>query len=300
MQEFTPPELQRIVTDEIARNPLPDPAPESPPAARKERWADGDAYERFIGRWSRLAAAEFVRWLDVPDGGEWIDVGCGTGALTSAIQHGAAPRRVRGYDLSPQHVEAARRAVGDPRAEFAQADATQLPDPAHAFDAAVSGLVLNFVPEPPRALAEMRRVVRPGGVAAAYVWDMGGGMEMIRVFGEAALELDPIAAELDAALRSPLCHEAALRELFESSGLRGVEVRAIDVPTRFRDFDDYWEPFLGGVGPAPGYLLALGDERRAALRERVRSRLPIAADGSISLTARAWAARGTTPAGDAD
>jgi len=282
MQELTPSETLSA-TDEPTRNPLPDPALKESPAPRKDRWTDGDAYERFVGRWSRPVGAEFVRWLGVPPGREWIDVGCGTGALTSAILHGAAPLRVRGYDLSPQHVEAARRGVGDPRAEFAQADATHLPEPAHAFDAAVSGLVLNFVPEPPRALAEMRRVVRPGGVAAAYVWDLG-----------------PSAAELGEALRFPLCHEAGLRELFESSGLRGVEVRAIDVPTRFRDFDDYWEPFLGGVGPAPGYILALGDERRVALRELVRSRLPVAADGSISLTARAWAARGTTPAGDAD
>jgi SAM-dependent methyltransferase len=205
----------------------------------------------------------------------------------------AAPRSVRGYDLSPDHVAAARERVGDPRAKFAQADATALPDPPHACAAAVCGLVLNFVPEPPRAVAEMRRVVRPGGRVAAYVWDYAEGMQLIRTFWNAAVELDPAAAALDEAPRFPLCRPEPLRELFESVGLRDVQVRAIDVPTRFEDFDDYWQPFLGGQGPAPGYAASLDPERQAALRERIRSRLPVAPDGSIPLTARAWAVQGT-------
>ncbi|HSU14963.1 class I SAM-dependent methyltransferase [Longimicrobium sp.] len=261
----------------------------------RDSWASGDAYERYIGRWSRPVAAEFVRWLGVPDGREWVDVGCGTGALAAAILDAASPRRVRGYDLSPDHVAAARERVDDPRAEFAQADATHLPDPPHACDAAVSGLVLNFVPEPARAVAEMRRVVRPGGVVAAYVWDYAGEMQLIRTFWDAAVELDPAAAQLDEGRRFPICRPEPLRALFASAGLGGVDVRAIDIPTRFRDFDDYWEPFLGGQGPAPGYAVSLDDERRGALRERIRSRLPISPDGGITLTARAWAARGTAP-----
>ncbi|HEU0302477.1 MAG TPA: methyltransferase domain-containing protein [Longimicrobium sp.] len=258
-----------------------------------ESWAGAGAYERYVGRWSRPVAAELVRWLQPPPGLEWIDVGCGTGALTAAILQLAAPRRVRGYDLSPEHVRGARAYVRDPRAEFAQADAAALPDPPHACDAAVSGLVLNFVPEAARALAEMRRVARPGGTVAVYVWDYAGEMQLMRIFWDAAVALDPSAAPLDEGRRFPLCRPEALRERFESAGLRDVQVRAIDVPTRFVDFDDYWTPFLGGQGPAPGYAVSLDARSRAALRERIRERLPIAADGSISLTARAWAARGT-------
>lgn len=259
----------------------------------KDSWASGDAYEQYIGRWSRPVAARFLRWLHLPNDLEWVDVGCGTGALASAILQAASPRRVRGYDLSPEHVAAARERVKDPRAEFAQADATALPDPPHAYDAAVSGLVLNFVPQPPRAVGEMRRVVRPGGTVAAYLWDYAGGMQLIRAFWDAAVALDPAAAELDEGRRFPLCRPAPLEDLFRSAGLTGVEARPIDVPTRFADFDDYWRPFLGGQGPAPGYAVSLDAERRNALRERIRSRLPIAADGSIALFARAWAVRGT-------
>lgn len=256
-------------------------------------WASGDAYERYVGRWSRSVAARFVQWLDVPDGRDWIDVGCGTGALAAAILHAAAPLRVRGYDLSVDHVAAARARVGDPRAEFAQADATALPDPAHAYDVAVSGLVLNFVPEPARAVGEMRRVVRPGGTVAAYVWDYAGQMQLIRGFWDAAVELDPAAAGLDEGRRFGLCAPEPLHDLFASAGLRDVQARAIDVPMRFADFDDYWQPFLGGQGPAPGYAASLDEERRGALRELLRARLPIDADGSITLNARAWAVRGT-------
>ncbi len=256
-------------------------------------WSTADAYERYVGRWSRPVAAEFLRLLDLPPGLDWVDVGCGTGALSSAILQAAAPRRVRGYDLSPEYVAAARAQVSDPRAEFAQADATALPTAADDCDAAVSGLVLNFVPEHVRALAEMRRIVRPGGTVGVYLWDYAGEMQLIRIFWDAAVELDPSARELDEGVRFPLCQPEPLRELFEAAGLAQVQVRAIDVPTRFRDFDDFWQPFLGGQGPAPGYAMSLDEDRRTVLRELIRSRLPVEPDGSIALSARAWAARGT-------
>jgi SAM-dependent methyltransferase len=256
-------------------------------------WASGDAYERYVGRWSRPVAAEFVRWLGLPRGLDWMDVGCGTGALAEAIFDAAAPRRVRGYDLSPEHVAAARARVADVRAEFTVADAARLPDAADACDAAVSGLVLNFVPEPARALAEMRRVVRPGGSVGVYVWDYAGEMQLIRAFWDAALELDPAAAAMDEGRRFPICRPEPLRTLFEDAGLDDVQVRAIDVPTRFADFEDFWQPFLGGQGPAPGYVASLDEDRQVALRERLRARLPVDADGSITLNARAWPARGT-------
>ena len=157
----------------------------------------------------------------------------------------------------------------------------------------VSGLVLNFVPDPAAAVAEMTRVARPGGAVAAYVWDYRDGMELMRRFWDAAVALDPVARELDEGQRfGPMCRPEVLAALFRDAGLRRVEARAVDVPTRFRDFDDYWMPFLGGQGPAPGYAMTLSENRRAALRERIRADLPIASDGSISLSARAWAVRG--------
>jgi len=164
-------------------------------------------------------------------------------------------------------------------------------------DAAVSGLVLSFVPDPAGAVAEMTRVTRAGGRVAAYVWDYGGRMELIRRFWDAAAALDPAAATLDEGRRFGLCRPEPLAGLFRDAGLVEVAGRPIEVPTRFRDFDDYWTPFLGGQGPAPGYAMALDEGRRAALREALRARLPVAADGSIPLVARAWAVAGTRAAG---
>jgi SAM-dependent methyltransferase len=153
-------------------------------------------------------------------------------------------------------------------------------------------LVLNFLPEPRRAITEMLRVLRPGGVVAAYVWDYAEKMEMIRYFWDAAVKLDPASSEFAEARRFAICHPTLLLELFRNAGLLEIEVRPIDVPTHFDDFDDYWTPFLGGQGPAPGFAVSLSEERREALREQIRSSLPMAKDGSIRLMARAWAVRG--------
>ena len=259
---------------------------------RKDTWAAGKLYEPYVGRWSRLVARDFLAWLAVPPQGDWLDVGCGTGALSEAILRHAQPRTLTGIDPSAGFVEHARAHIADPKASFEVADAQSLPVESARLDAAVSGLVLNFVAKPAVAVGEMARAVRPGGTVAAYVWDYGGKMELMRHFWDAAAALDPAAVELDEARRFPLCQPAPLDDLFTRAGLRDVVVRPIDVPTGFRDFDDYWNPFLGGQGPAPGYAMSLSEERRAALRERIRSELPIAADGSIDLIARAWAVRG--------
>lgn len=262
---------------------------------RKDNWADGNLYEPYVGRWSRLVAKDFLQWLALPARLDWLDVGCGTGALTATVLRQMQPRSVTGIDPSAGFIDYAKAHVSDPRVAFEVADAQSLPGEPARFDAAVSGLVLNFVPKPLLAAQEMARAVRSGGMVAAYVWDYAGKMELMRYFWDAAVELDRDASRLAEALRFPICRPNALTALLDEVGLRDVEARAIDVPTTFRDFDDYWNPFLGGQGPAPSYAMSLSEERRAALRDRIRALLPIAGDGSIPLIARAWAARGQRP-----
>lgn len=257
---------------------------------KKDIWAAGDRYEPYVGRWSRVVAKEFLAWLAIPKGKRWLDVGCGTGALTQSIQAAAAPAQVHGVDPSAGFVEYAKAHTAG--ASFDAGDAQALPVKDGEFDAAVAGLVLNFVPKPAQAAAEMRRAVRPGGTVAAYVWDYAGRMELMRYFWDAAVALNPEAKALDEGPRFPLCNEKSLTALFKDAGLRDVQTRAIDAPTPFRDFDDYWTPFLGGQGPAPACCMSLAEEKRAALRERIRSKLPLRPDGSIQLIARAWAIKG--------
>lgn len=257
-----------------------------------ETWNSGDAYERYVGRWSRLVARQFLDWLNVGTGRDWLDVGCGTGELTRAILADHAPGAITGIDQSAAHISYARDHTSDSRAVFHAADAQALDLPDAAVDVAVSGLVLNFVPRPERAVVEMARVTRPGGIVAAYVWDYAGQMQMMRAFWDAAVALDATARDQAEDVRFALCRPDALRALFENAGLREVTFRSIDIPTHFRDFDDYWLPFLGGQGPAPGYTMSLSEDARTALRERLRATLPTEPDGAIDLWARAWAVRG--------
>ena len=265
----------------------------SPEASRPaDVWASGAAYEPYVGRWSRLVARELLSWLAVPPGSRWLDVGCGSGALSATILAIGSPSRVKGIDASADYVAFAREQVRDERVQFEIGDAQALPEESASYDAVVAGLVLNFVPQPDRMIAEMARVARSAGVVAVYVWDYADQMQLMRHFWDAAVALDPTALELDEGRRFPICQPDRLMDLFRQAELGTVEARAIDVPTRFRDFDDYWAPFQGGQGPAPSYAMALSPERRAVLRERLRARLLVAPDGSIQLTARAWAVRG--------
>jgi SAM-dependent methyltransferase len=260
--------------------------PSQPPA----NWGAGDRYEPYVGRWSRRAAPEFLAWLAIPAGKRWLDVGCGTGALSQTILANAQPASVAGVDPSEGFLAFARARV--PQAEFRVGDAQALTFEDDSFDAAVSGLVLNFVPDAAKAASEMRRVVCPGGTVAAYVWDYAGEMQLMRRFWAAAVALDPAAGALDEAIRFSLCRPDALRALWAAAGMQDIEVRTIDVPTVFKDFDDYWSPFLGGQGPAPTYCMSLPEDHRARLRQHLHDTLPIEADGSIRLIARAFAVRG--------
>lgn len=259
-----------------------------------DAWNSGLAYEPFIGRWSRRIALDFIRWLAIPANSAWLDFGCGTGALAQTILAQAAPRKVIGTDRSADYVAFAAAHTPDPRASFVVSELPDLPSTPGGFDAVVSGLVLNFVPSPVDALAAMRTRARTGGCVAAYVWDYAKGMQLLRHFWDAAIELDPAAAEQDEGVRFPVCRAGALARAFTEAGLRHVEERSIVVDTIFRDFDDYWSPLLGGQGPAPGYVAGLSHEKREALRKNLSARLPRATDGSIPLRARAWAVRGTS------
>ncbi len=259
-----------------------------------DTWERGSPYERYIGRWSRLVAPAFLTWLGRPHDERWLDVGCGTGALCAAILDRCAPASLTGVEPSEGFLGLAAQNLGD-RVRLRAGSAAALPLDDASCDVVVSGLVLNFVPDTAAGLAEMRRVTAPGGTVAAYVWDYGGEMEIIRIFWDCAVALDPACAGLHEGPRFPLCTPAALRAAFEAAGFANVATTALDARAEFRDFDDYWQPFLGGQGPAPAYVASLSDDRRAALREALRARIAAPRAGPVTLRARAWAVSGRAP-----
>lgn len=256
-----------------------------------DRWVAGDAYELYVGRWSRRVAPRFLDWLGEPPGQRWLDVGCGTGALVGAILDRCEPDTVVGVEPSPGFLAKARERLSG-RARLLQGDAAHIPLPDHSVDVVASALVLNFVPDVQAGLREMVRVTAPGGRVAAYVWDYAQGMELIRHFWDAAVITDASARPLDEAVRFPLCSPAALTRAFEAVGLGEIEMSALEVETVFADFEDYWSPFLGAQGPAPTYLASLPESARERLRRTLSDRLPRAPDGTIRLRARAWAVAG--------
>jgi len=258
----------------------------------RDRWAAGSSYEDFMGRWSRMLAPAFVAWLRIPPGAHWLDVGCGTGALADAVCSHADPASVTGCDPAAPLVEFARERSRDSRQSFVIAGAGNLPPRPGGYDSVTSLFALNFLPDPEAAIREMTSVAAPGSTVSACVWDYRDGMRFLRHFWDAAVAQDPAAAALDEASRFPLCRRDALTALFRSSGLAGVRCEPIEIRTAFAGFDDYWRPFLGGTGPAPSYVASLDDDRRADLVRRLEETLRPGPDGTIALTARAWAVRG--------
>jgi SAM-dependent methyltransferase len=244
-------------------------------------FSESDGYERFMGRWSRRLAPKFVTFSGVTEGDRVLDVGSGTGALSAAAA-AVESVQVTGIEPSPAYVRYAQE-HGDGR--FQVGDALALPFPDDAFDKTLSMLVLNFVPDAPAALQQMIRVTRPGGVVAAAVWDYGDGMQMLRTFWDAAVALDPGAAARDER-HMPLCTRGALAELWHAHDLRDVDEQSLTIDLAFASFDDYWQPFLGGQGPAGVYVSTLSESARRALESRLR------ADVDLTLRARAWAVRG--------
>jgi len=265
-------------------------------SSRHDSWQAGVNYDAYMGRWSRLLAERFVDWLDAPRAGNWVDVGCGTGSLSAAILARADPANVIGIDASEGFARHAAAAIHDPRATFVRGDAQALDLPDASRDVAVSGLVLNFVPDKVAMLREMKRVCRPGGAVGFFVWDYPGrGVGFMRAFWDAAVALDRNARDLAEFRRFPDCTEAALCALAERAWGVPVASRALEIDTRFADFADFWTPFTLGAGPAPGYCAALSPDQRETLRATLERDLPLEADGAIALRARAWAVRATTP-----
>jgi SAM-dependent methyltransferase len=257
-----------------------------------DSWELGEAYEIFMGRWSCPVAREFIRWLGPPPNGRWLDVGCGTGALSQTIGQIAAPQQIMGIDFSEGFIRHARQLYPEAVYDFQVGSALDLPGANDTFDVVVSGLALNFFPDPETAVRQMCRVVKRGGTVAIYVWDYVAGMEMLRYFWDAAVALDPQAATLDEGRRFPICQPEPLQALFAKAGLDKVVVQTIETTAVFRDFTAYWQPFLGRNGPAPSYVAALTPDQKIALAEQLRQLLPIQPDGTIPLKMWAWAIRG--------
>ena len=256
-----------------------------------DSWERGNPYERYVGRWSRQVAPLFLAWLNIPAGRRWLDVGCGTGALCSAILDRCAPELVSAVEPSEGFLKTAAENLSG-KATLYQGTAAKIPLKDASVDVVVSALAFNFMEDQRAALQEMARVTRHGGTIAAYVWDYAGKMEFMRYFWDAAVGLDPQAAKLDEGVRFPVCNPEALEKLFNSAGLKDVETAAIDIETSFENFDEYWGPFLGGQGPAPAYVMSLDEQARIRLRDTLRERLPKASNGSITMIARTWAVRG--------
>lgn len=253
---------------------------------------DARAYEGYIGRWSRVVAREFVAWLEIPAKAMWYDVACGTGALTSIVLATCAPTGVDASDPDETRIGFARRTIEDERARFFIGDGTQIAAPSDTYDVLVNGLGFPQIRETAKALAEFRRVTKPGGIVAGYVWDFDGEMQLLRFFWNAAAEFETDAESEDDSERFEICNPERLAAAWRAAGFSDVVVRAIDGRARFDSFDDFWTPFLRGNAPAQAHVAGLGERLRAQLRERLRTTLPIANDGSIELITRAWAAKG--------
>lgn len=258
-----------------------------------DSWLSGIAYERFMGRWSTLIAQKFLRWLALPPARRWLDVGCGTGSLTKLVLETQQPKEIIAIDSSRDFIAHAQRSITHPSVQFKVGLAQSLELESNSMDAVVSGLVLNFVPQPKAAILEMLRVTKPGGKIGIFLWDYAAGMQMLRYFWNAAVELDHHAKKLDEGLRFPLCQEGQLEALIREAGVQQVEATAMEVKTVFHNFEDYWQPFLGNVGPAPSYTMSLNQKDRKKLEDKLRKSLPIDDDGSIAMLARAWAVKGT-------
>ncbi len=257
-------------------------------------FANGAAYERHMGRWSRLVGADFLRWLDAPSAARWLDIGCGNGAFTEELVARCAPAAVTAIDPSDGQLAFARARPGVEMVEFSKADAQELPYTSASFDVAVMALVLSFVPDPAQAVVEMRRVVRPGGIVATYMWDLINGGAPASPVADAmrSLGIEPPFPPNAETSRSDV-----LRELWQAAGLESIEAQTIAITVTFESFEDFWESNSLPVGPFGTVIAAMSADASNRLRSRLREQLATAGDGGITFQSRANAIAGRVPIG---
>jgi len=261
-----------------------------------DHWNNAKAYDRFMGRWSRQLAPKFIDWLGVPSNSAWLEIGCGTGALTSAICEKTNPVSVVALDTAPEFVDYCSKHLAYASLRVIQGTMDSLPLRKGGYDAVVSSLVLNFLPNTVESLKKMKSVCSSRGFIAACVWDYSKGMEFLRLFWDAAGSVDPNAASLDEGVRFPLCNPDALKAAFQKAGLNNIEVDSIAIPTLFSNFDDYWSSLSEGTGPAPSYVATLSPAKREALVSCLKSMTGSGENSPIKLQASAWAIKATTGA----
>jgi ubiquinone/menaquinone biosynthesis C-methylase UbiE len=253
------------------------------------------SYERYMGRWSRLLAPVYVSFAGVQNGDRVLDVGTGTGALMSALEAGTTSTALAGIDPSEGFINFAKKNAGSGRATFEVGDAQALRFEDASFDHTMSMLVMNFIPDHEKAIAEMRRVTRPDGIVSSCVWDYNAGMRSLRIFWDEVVALDPAMTSKDER-NMKLTREGQLGQLWRKAGLINVQEKALAIEQAFTSFDDYWGPFLTGIGPGGAYVASLTEERRRQLESRLRKRLFGARDdGAFVLKAQVWCVRGEVP-----
>jgi ubiquinone/menaquinone biosynthesis C-methylase UbiE len=252
-------------------------------------FADASGYERLMGRWSRAVCAHFLRWIEPPRGARWLDVGCGTGVLTEAVLDLCAPRSVSGIDPAGPQIEQAARGPAGARAKFQQADAMSLPFADGEFDVTASALVINFVPDPVRALAEMRRVTAPDGVVAGYVWEFTSEMSPS---GPLRRAMHACGAQVPAIPGAGHSSLVALESLFRRAGMQSVRTTAVEVTLAYADFEDFWQAQTPGYMPTTKVIDAMSEGERQRLKRAVLETLPIGPNGKVEYAARANMVRG--------
>jgi ubiquinone/menaquinone biosynthesis C-methylase UbiE len=256
------------------------------------QFTDGATYERYMGLWSQLVGLTFLDWLAPAKGLRWLDVGCGNGAFTEMLVARCAPASVHGIDPSEGQLEFARKRSTSKLTEFRQGDAMALPFPDNQFDAAVMPLVIFFVPVPATGVAEMARVVCPGGSVAAYSWDIDGGGFPYQKLND---EIRAMGVEVPQAPNTSAARIDVMTGLWAAAGLEAIETREITVERTFQDFNDYWTTILGGPNVGPK-IAAMSADDTAALKERMRKLLLTDSTGRITYAARATAIKGYLPA----
>jgi len=257
----------------------------------QDKWQSGDPYEFYMGRWSKRVAERFLDWLSINPRQHWLDIGCGSGALSEAIIERQQPTSLTALDQSDGFLLTAKKRLGD-NAIYKIGNAMSLPLNDNAVDVAVSGLVLNFIPDWNKALSELRRVIRKEGIAAAYIWDYAGNMELLNHFWDVATTLFPESVDLHEGRRFPDANAEKLESAFKKIGFLDVATSGIEIETHFHDFNDYWLPFLGGQGPAPTFVSKLEQSDKNKLKMELQNKLHFQQDGSIAMKARAWAVKG--------